>query len=284
MKTYNDIYLNTRNVLRQSGVEAYSIEAKLIVSKAAGKTVAELMRDLRLYTSEAVAERVTEYTARRLSGEPIAYISGSWEFYGLPVKITQDVLIPRPETELIVDTAKKILTGRKMDARVLDLCTGSGCIACAIGHELPATHVLAVDISAPALEVARKNAISNRLGARVICMQADALAAPPLGIGKFDVIVSNPPYVPTDEIPELDGSVKDYEPVWALDGGKDGLDFYRGIIKYWKVALNESGYMVFEVGEEQAETVAEMLRTAGFRSTDSVRDAAGTERIVIGRL
>ena len=284
MKTYNEIYLTARNRLKQAGVEACGLEAKLIVATASGKTVAELLRDLNLYTSLSIASRVEEYTERRLNGEPIAYISGSWEFYGLPMVITPDVLIPRIDTEVLVDTAKEILTGRKMDARVLDLCCGSGCITCAVGHELPATKLVAIDISTPALAVCRKNVALNRLNSRVICMQADAKKAPPLGIGEFDMIISNPPYIASAEIPELDSSVKDHEPVWALDGGEDGLDFYRSITGYWKTALKSGGYMLFEVGEDQAEDVCKMLINAGFSATDTRKDTLGTDRVVIGRL
>ena len=284
MKTYNEIYLKTRNNLKEGGIEAFNLEAKLLVSKAAGKTVAELMRDLNLYTSDEICNKVQEFTARRLTGEPIAYLSGAWEFYGMPLYITKDVLIPRPETELLVDITKELLTGNNMNARVLDLCTGSGCIALAIAREMPATHVLAVDISAMALEVARKNIIRNRLGSRVICMQADAAGSPPMGLGEFDMIVSNPPYVPTDEIAELDATVKDYEPVWALDGGKDGLKFYRSIIKYWRVLLKKNGYVVFEVGEDQAEKVSDMLTLAGFKMTQIRKDAYGVDRAVIAQL
>ena len=278
------MYLTTRNIFRQCGLESYSLEAKLVVSKAAGKTIAELMRDLNLYTTNKVIDRVTEYTGRRLRGEPIAYISGSWEFYGLPMIITPDVLIPRPETELLVDTAKEVLTGRIMDARILDLCSGSGCIACAVGHELPATRLVAVDISALALDVCRKNISINRLDSRAICMQADATVSPPLGLGEFDLIISNPPYVPTEEIQTLDPTVRDYEPVWALDGGPDGLNFYRAIIKYWKVLLKPNCCILFEVGEDQADDVMNMLLSGGFSAVDTRKDHAGTERVVIGRL
>ena len=283
MKTYNEIYLSTRNILKQRGIEAYGLEAKLITAGAAGKTVPELLRDLNLYTTEDICSKAMEYTSRRLRGEPIAYISGTWEFYGLPMLVTPDVLIPRADTEVLVDAAKEILTGRMMDARILDLCCGSGCITCAIGHELPASKLLAVDISALALEVCKKNLAINRLSSRVICMQADATCSPPLGIGEFDMIVSNPPYVPTDEIQTLDTSVKDYEPVWALDGGKDGLDFYRSIIKYWNVLLKDNGYILFEVGEDQAESVAEMLMCAGFSSVTTRKDTMGTDRVVMAR-
>ena len=124
----------------------------------------------------------------------------------------------------------------------------------------------------------------NRLSTRVICLQADATASPPLGIGNFDVIVSNPPYIPSREIATLDSSVKDYEPIWALDGGKDGLRFYKSIIKFWKTLLRPDGLLIFEVGEGQAEKVAELLMAAGFTSTSVHQDTRGTDRAVVGRM
>ena len=284
MKTYNDLYLTTRNTLKRSGVEAYAQEARILVACAAGKTVAQLLRDLNLYTTPAVENTVTDYLARRLRGEPVAYITGTWEFYGLPMKVGPDVLIPRPDTETLVDAVKEVLVGYKMDARVLDLCCGSGCITCAVGHELPATKLVAVDLSASALEVCRANIAMNRLSSRVICMQADATASPPLGIGSFDVIVSNPPYIKSGEIQTLDRSVRDYEPIWALDGGKDGLRFYKAIIKYWKSLLRPEGALIFEVGENQADDVCDMLMAAGFASCAVRKDARGVERVVIGRI
>ena len=284
MRTYNDIYLSARNLLRQSGVEAFSLEAKLLVAGAAGKTTAQLLRDMSLYASNKIEDTVTEYIARRLRGEPVAYITGSWEFYGLPIVTTPDVLIPRMDTEKLVDTAKELLTGRKMNARILDLCCGSGCITCAIGHEMPATRLVAIDISANALEVCRRNIAAQKLISRVICMQADALSSPPLGIGEFDMIVSNPPYIASEEIKTLDISVKDFEPVWALDGGEDGLKFYKAIIKYWKSLLRQGGYLLFEVGEGQAQAVRDMLSAAGFGYTDTRKDTLGIDRVVFGRM
>ena len=284
MKTYNDLYLSTRNLLRQSGIEAYALEARELVAGAAGKTTAQLLRDINLYTTSQVENTVLDYTARRLRGEPVAYITGSWEFYGLTMKVTPDVLIPRMDTEVIVDAVKEILTGYKMDARVLDLCCGSGCITCAIGHELPATKLVAIDLSATALEVARQNFAHCRLTSRVISLQADATVSPPLGLGSFDVIVSNPPYIPSAEIQTLDRSVRDYEPVWALDGGEDGLKFYKAIIKYWKSLLRPDGCLVFEVGEGQASDVCEMLLSAGFASVRTLKDTLGVNRVVIGKM
>ena len=284
MKTYNDIYLQTRNALRDSGIEGYTLEARLLVATASGKTTQELLRDLPLYTSSEVADKVAALTERRISGEPVAYITGAWEFYGLPMFITTDVLIPRMDTELLVDAAKELLNGRKMDARVLDLCCGSGCIACAVGHEMPAARIVAVDLSAKALEVTRRNVAANRLSSRVICMQADATASPPMSMGQFDMIVSNPPYVRSADMKKLDPSVRDFEPSWALDGGKDGLKFYKAIIKYWKSVLRPGGYLLFEVGEGQAESVKEMMLAGGFRSVSSKFDTLGVERVVMGKM
>jgi release factor glutamine methyltransferase len=284
MKTYNDIYLNARTVLRQRGIEAFNQEARYIVAAAAGKSVAELLRDMNLYASNQIEEKVTDYTARRLRGEPVAYITGSWEFYGLPIITTPDVLIPRVDTEVVVDTAIELLMGKKMDARILDLCCGSGCITCAIAHEMPATRFVSIDISANALEICRQNAAANRVISRVICMQADALSSPPLGLGEFDMIVANPPYIATGEISKLDPSVKDYEPVWALDGGADGLKFYKAIIKYWKSLLRVGGYLIFEVGEGQADAVLDMLNSAGFESTGVKQDTLGIDRVVYAKM
>lgn len=284
MKTYNDIYIQARNTLRGAGIEGFNLEAKLLVARASGKTLPQLLRDMNLYTTDKVENAVKDYTSRRLKGEPVAYITGLWEFYGLPIVVTPDVLIPRMDTEILVEAAKSILFGHKMDARVLDLCCGSGCIACAVGHELPAAKLVAVDISASALEICRKNIAANRLNSRVICMQADATSSPPLGIGRFDMIIANPPYIASGEIAGLDCSVRDYEPIWALDGGPDGLRFYKGIIKYWKSLLNDEGWLLFEVGEGQADAVEEMLQSAGFNYTERRKDSLGIDRVVIGRI
>lgn len=282
MKTYNDIYFSARTALRRCGIEAYNLEARLIVAHAAGKSSAELMRDLHLYTTSEVESKVREYIERRIAGEPVAYITGSWEFYGLPMIVTPDVLIPRMDTEVLVNTAKELLTGYKMDAKVLDLCCGSGCITCAVGHEMPATKLVAVDISPSALEICRKNIALNRLSARAICMQADALSSPPMSIGQFDMIISNPPYIATAEIDTLDSSVKDHEPLWALDGGEDGLRFYKSIIKHWRTTLRPYGMLLFEVGEGQDGAVSEMLQAASFRSVFTRKDTLGVDRVVVG--
>lgn len=281
-KTYNDLYLSARSALKAAGVESYTLEARLLASRAAGKTKEAFLRDLRLYTSEETERRLEELLQRRLKGEPLAYITGDWEFYGLPLRVTQDVLIPRMDTEILVDTALKALKGRKMDARILDLCCGSGCVGIALASELPAARVIMVDVSDRALEVSRENIRLNRVN-RVATLRADALEKPPMSVGHFDLIVSNPPYVPSFEIMTLDSSVRDFEPLGALDGGEDGLMFYRAIIHNWLSALRPGGLIMFEVGEDQAPAVRALMREQSLLEVFSVQDTAGIDRVVVGR-
>ncbi|HNY00655.1 MAG: peptide chain release factor N(5)-glutamine methyltransferase [Oscillospiraceae bacterium] len=283
-KTYNDIYIDVRNTLRRHGVEGYDLEARVITCMAAGKTNAEFLRDLAVYSSPQIEESAAEMVRRRLAGEPVAYVTGSWEFYGLPFLVNPDVLIPRMDTEVLVDTAIEALDGRKMDARILDLCCGSGCIGIALAHELPATRVVSVDISRKALEVCRKNSEINRVSARLVCMQADAKASPPMGIGTFDLLVANPPYIAVSELMTLDSSVRDYEPLWALDGGEDGLDFYRAILKYWKCVLRPDGQLMFELGEGQDEAVKDLLLQNGLHHIETRLDTLGVRRVITAKL
>ena len=283
-KTYNELYIETRKKLRDSGIEASSLEARLLISHAAGKSMDVFLRDMSLYTSDAVVEKVLEMVGKRLEGEPVAYITGNWEFYGIPILVTSDVLIPRNDTELLVDTALTALKGRKMDARIIDLCTGSGCIGCAIAKELPATHVVLADISRAALQVAKQNVQKNKLNPRVTCVEVDALAVPPMMLGSFDMLVCNPPYIPKADIEKLDGSVKNYEPISALDGGEDGLDFYMAILSKWHNVVRVGGLMIFEVGIDQAEDVMELMRCWGLNNVGCVQDTQGIDRVVFGNV
>ena len=283
-KTYNDIYISARKRLRDSGIEAAGLEARLIMADAAGKSMEQLLKGMGLYTTDAVAEKVAVMLDRRLEGEPVAYITGNWEFYGIPILVTKDVLIPRNDTEVLVETAITALKGRKMDARVIDLCTGSGCIGCAIAKELPATHVVLADNSRAALAVAKQNVLKNRLNPRVTCIELDATETPPLMLGSFDLMTCNPPYIPKADIETLDASVKEYEPLAALDGGEDGLDFYRAILSKWRNVVRVGGLMIFEVGIAQAEDVSELMRGAGLLNVGTVKDTQGIDRVVFGNI
>ena len=215
MQTYNQLYIDTRNMLRANGVEAANLEARLMVAGAAGKTTNELVRDFMLYTSDGVVKAVANMASRRLAGEPLAYILGKWEFYGLELNVVQEAI--------------QAYLGRKNDPRVLDLCCGSGCIGCAVGHHLPMSQIVMIDDSEQALRVARSNVMKCGLGSKVSCVKADVFEDPPERIGTFDLIVSNPPYIRTMDILTLDPSVRDYEPIEALNGGSDGYDFYAVI-------------------------------------------------------
>ncbi len=283
-KTYNELYIDLRRRLRDVGVEANTLEAALIVACASGKDYAKLMADLRLYTSPEVEARVEELARRRLAGEPAAYIIGSWSFCGLELKVDENVLIPRSDTEVLVETALNLSGNRDSEYRILDLCTGSGCIGCALAHFLPQSRVVLADVSAAALRIARENTQRCGLGTRAICIEADALTLPSPRLGSFDIIACNPPYIPTREIPTLDVSVRDHEPVLALDGGDDGLRFYRAVLGGWKSLLRQSGWLLFEVGETQAGEVEKLMRLAGLRSIGRAKDSAGFDRVVYGRL
>ena len=283
-KTYNELYIDLRNRLKAAGVEAATLEASLLVAAAAGKDQAQLLADLRLYTNAEVAQRVEAMAARRLAGEPAAYITGSWGFCGLDLKVDENVLIPRADTEVLVETALNLSGKSDSELRILDLCTGSGCIGLALAHFLPNSHAVLADVSPDALRVAKENIRRCGMGARVVTVEADALAPPPPRLGSFDLITCNPPYIPSAEIATLDASVRDHEPRLALDGGEDGLKFYRAVLGGWKSLLRQSGWLLFEVGETQAEDVEKLMRLAGLRALGRAKDSGGYDRVVYGRM
>lgn len=282
VKTYNDIYLDIRRELKAAGVEDYNLEARLLIGAASGKSREELQRDMHLYAASEVERRVEEMCARRLSGEPVAYVLGEWEFMGLPFKVDRQVLIPRPDTEVLAQRAIQYLRAEKGEgARVLDLCCGTGCVGISIAkYVATCRHVVLVDNSVHAIMVTRANILKNGVTRIAPCIAADATKAPPVSLDKFDLIVCNPPYVPTAEIDSLDRGVRDFEPREALDGGEDGLDFYRAIIRFWAPTVKEDGEIMFECGEGQAELIGDMLRGAGFNKVTYHPDPAGTKRVV----
>lgn len=283
-KTYNDIYIQVRRALKDAGIEAYALEARLIVAQAAGKTTAQLMRDMGLYASESFERTVKDMVTRRAAGEPVAYITGGWEFYGVPLEVTPDVLIPRADTEVMVQAAIALFKGRNGRPRILDLCAGSGCIGCALSVHMPGARVVMVDNDPKALSVCRRNIRRNNLEVRVMCVEADATQKPPMLLGRFDLVVCNAPYIPSGELAGLDASVRDYEPIAALDGGKDGLDIIRPVIGLWRSVLTDKGVLMLEIGEGQAPAVAELLTQAGFSKVGALKDTAGTDRVMVGRL
>lgn len=282
--TYNNLYLDTRNRLRRAGVTQAQTEARELVCYAADKTKEQLYRDMSLYASSELERRVEDLVQRRLEGEPVAYIVGEWEFYGLPLDISRDVLIPRADTEVLVARAIEKAQGAGEGGRVLDLCAGSGCVGLAVAANAPNCRVVLADLSEGALRLCKQNVRRNGLNARVTCVSANALEAPSSILWDFDVIACNPPYIPTGDIEGLDVSVKDYEPLMALDGGVDGLDFYRVIASKWKSALRLGGTLIFEVGIHQAEAVAQIMADNGFENITTTEDTGGILRVVEGTI
>ena len=281
--TYNNLYLDIRRQLRSAGIEAATLEARELVCFGTGKSRQQLTQDGSLYASPELEKRVRDLVERHLNGEPVAYLIGEWEFYGLPLDISRDVLIPRPDTEVLaaqaIDYVKTL-----GECRVLDLCAGSGCIGLAVAAQAPQARVVLGEWSDGALRICRQNMRRNSLTGRVVPMQANALEKPEKSLGEFQCIVSNPPYIPRADIDTLDASVKDYEPHLALDGGEDGLDFYRAISDLWRGALVPGGKLYFEVGIGQADSVLRIMRTQGFGDIQVVKDTQGIPRVVFGTL
>jgi release factor glutamine methyltransferase len=235
--------------------------------------------------SAVEAARYAELLERRFHGEPIQYITGETEFYALPFRVTPDVLIPRPETEQLVEKviewAARFATRKTAPGipplRILDVGTGSGAIAVAVAHHLPQAEVTAIDLSAAALAVAQGNAEANKVAGRIRFLEGDLLA--PVAGESFDVVVSNPPYVPLADRDSLSVEVRDYEPALALFAGEDGIDVYRRLIPAASSALASGGLLALELGYGQDQAVAALLENAGFHPIELLPDLQGIPRI-----
>ena len=281
--TYHDLYLKIRMSLSSAGIEAAQLEAREILCAASGKTAEELYRDISLYTTEAIAEQALALQERRLAGEPIAYLVGEWSFCGLPFYVSPAALIPRVDTEMLAQLAMNRLKEHQGSTRVLDLCAGTGCVGLTVAALMTNTRAVLVDLSDGALDLCKRNIRRHKLTGRAVYLKGDALQPPSHALGQFDVLVCNPPYIPTGDLAGLDSSVKDFEPMMALDGGADGLDFYRGITSLWQPALKPGGHLLYEVGIGQAEQVAWLLVKAGYENIRITRDTGGIDRVVEGQ-
>ena len=281
--TYHNLYMDVRRELLRAGIEGAPLEAWELVSFASGKSRQELMRDGQLYTSNEVEERTASLVRRHLAGEPVAYLIGEWEFYGMTLDISPSVLIPRPDTEVLAEAGIRFAQ-EKEECRTLDLCAGSGCVGLAIASQAENARVVLGELSEGALHICRQNIRRNRLSSRVIPMEMDVMEGPAERLGKFDLVVSNPPYIPKGDIPGLDGSVKDFEPIMALDGGEDGLDFYRAICEKWRDVMHPGTRLLFEVGIGQADDVMRIMRHNGFGENEIIPDLSGIPRVVAGTL
>lgn len=275
MPTVKEVLNDTKKRLKEQGIDTYSLDSSLLVSEVTGLTKIQLVTHDRDEVTKEQINRLENLVKERLKNKPMQYILGHCEFMGLDFKVTENTLIPRGDTENIVEEVIATIENSGYNT-VLDMCTGTGAIAISVAHYTKAK-VTASDISSKALEVARENA--KILNADVNFIESDLFE----NINEtFDVLVSNPPYIESEVIPTLMEQVKDYEPMLALDGGKDGLDFYRNIINQAKNYINQNGCIVFEIGYNQGGQVKSLLENAGFVNINVKQDLAGLDRLVIG--
>ncbi len=284
VKKYADLYLDCRRqLLENEEPHMADFMARQLLEHYSGRSRASLLSDRDLYASEDLCAQMETATRRLLTGEPLAYVLGQWEFYGLTLTVNENVLIPRDDTCAVASLAINQALFLGKDPRILDLCTGSGCIGIAIASRVQDARVTLADLSREALAVARKNVTAHKLSGRVSCIQADALKPAPAVLGKFDLIVSNPPYITGDDMTTLDRSVKNFEPSMALFGGDDGLDFYRSIAKNYASALKPGGYLCFEFGDGQGDDVCRILVDNGYKILERTKDFNDRERAVLAQ-
>ena len=263
---------------RARGIESPRLDAEVLLSRAIGASRTQLVIDMMKPLAPEELARFREMVKRRRAREPVAYILGEREFYGRTFRVDARVLIPRPDTETLVDVALARTRDRSMCARVLDLCTGSGCVAITLARERPTTSVIAADASEGAVAVAAENAL--RLGAyNVRFAVCDLYGDLPRD---FDLITANPPYIASGEIPGLSPDIEKFEPKLALDGGPDGFALIDRIVEGALAHLAPGGVLAMEVGAGQAERVESAMRARGFVAIERARDYARIERVVSG--
>ena len=273
--TYNNLYLDLRTELRRAGDEEATQSARELVCAAAAKTREELVRDGSLYASPEVEKSARELVKRHLAGEPVAYLIGEWEFYGLPLDISKEVLIPRPDTEVLVDQALPYVQSLG-NCRVLDLCAGTGCLGIGIRHFVPSASVTCVEKSPQALQYLQANVHGTGVQAKA----ADVLQYwRELMPQSVQLIISNPPYLTGAEMQALMPETA-HEPAMALDGGTDGLDFYRAIAAHYRDIVCPGGWLVFEIGCAQRADVMEICRQNGWQQVQARKDYGGNDRVV----
>ena len=283
MHTILEIIKKTTDFLASKGIESPRLNAELLVGRALERKRMQLYLEFERPLTEAELERIRPLVRRRAQHEPLQYVVGEEEFHGLMLKVDRRVLIPRPETELLVEMLLAAVRERGTPAlRVLELGTGSGAIACALARAWPDATVVATDVSTAALEVASVNAAANAVADRMQFVVSDWWAAVPAG--PYDVIVSNPPYLTPEETAGAAREVRDYEPHLALTSGRDGMDALRVIAAGVSAYLRPGGVLALETGIEQHAELTRLLTAAGFAQVDSKRDLTGRDRFILAVL
>lgn len=279
-RTVRGVYREATRMLADAGIENAKYEAAEIIAAACNKD-----RSFVLTHGDAVlAEHRLRWTddclARRIAGEPLQYVLGQWEFYSQLIHTGKGVLVPRQDTEVLVDKVLEFI-GNREEPKVLDLCSGSGCIAIAVARTDMRADVTAVELYDEATHYLERNIDFHRIPKRVHACKYDVMTAPDGSFGRYDVIVSNPPYIQTNKLADLQIEVKS-EPMTALDGGADGCDFYRSIAANWACLLKDDGIIAVEIGYDIADAVCAIFADAGF-TTEVVKDLTGNDRVVIAR-
>ena len=272
--------------LTDKGIDSPRLSAELLLSHVLAVKRIELYTQFDTPVSRQQLDMLHGLVKRAGQNEPIPYLVGRTEFYSLELNVTPDCMIPRPETELLVERAIEFLRTRTGGQFVCDLCTGSGCIAIAIAKNFPDAHIIATDVSDVALNVAARNVEKHQLGDRIKLLCGDLFDAfiPQLDVDKFDLIVCNPPYVSTAEFEKLDKNVKDYEPKSALFAGDDGLDICRQISEKVGQFLKPDAALMLEIGFTQGQAIKELLeRASTFADIKIERDTHGNDRIAIAK-
>ncbi len=280
--TINELYLELFKRFRQEGTPSPALEARELTAYVCHADKRRTASWAHLYLDDDTIGQANRLAKRYLDGEPLAYLLGEWDFYGLTFRVTPAALIPRSDTEALCELAVR-RAQEVMEPRVLDLCCGSGCIGIALLHEVEDATVYAADLSEDALLLAVENAKELGVSARFQPVRCNALVEPPSALGAFHIIVCNPPYISKEELLHLDRSVAAYEPRMALYGGPDGLDFYRSITSYWMEALVPGGMLYFECGWNQAGSVVELCEKAGLLDVRIHEDLSGIQRVVSAR-
>ena len=284
VKTLSQLYLDARRaLLAHEDAQTAGMMARNLLCRFSGLTQEEILANPGRYMNDRLTHQMDDAVERLLKDEPLAYVLGEWDFYGMTLQVSPSVLIPRDDTCAVAELAIRKALFLEQDPRILDLCCGSGCIGLAIASRVKDAKVTLADLSMEALAIAKENTGLNRLGGRVRCVQADATKKAPAFLGKYDMIVSNPPYVTGAEMQALPHSVRDFEPEMALYGGEDGLDFYRAIVENYTPALKKGGFVCFEFGMGQGDDVCRILEENGYTILERTRDYNDRERAVLAQ-
>ena len=277
-----DLLKDAVEALTAARVDNPRLDAEVLLAHVLQKERLFLLLHREETITQPLCEQFRLLVQRRATYEPVAYLTGAREFMSLPFQVKPGVLIPRPDTETLVELVIETYKNKK-NVTILDLCTGSGAIAVSLAHHLPECRVTAVDISSVCLEIAQENAEQNGVTERVSFRQADVLKSL-THMGTYDCVVSNPPYIPTATLASLAPDVREHEPLNALDGGENGLLFYHHLIAAGVHLLNPNGLLAMEIGHDQKDDVTQIMKASGFFEEPGVRcDLAGIERVVYGK-